>query len=469
MDMQSFEDPFGQKRESEDQQRQIFTVSRLNSEVRRLLESHFGNLWLVGEVSNFSAPSSGHWYFTLKDEQAQVRCAMFRGNNQRVRLAVNGRPNSQNMHGMQVLVRARLSLYEPRGDYQLIVEHLEAAGEGLLQQQFEALKQKLQHEGLFALERKKPLPKRVRKLGVITSPSGAAIKDVLSVLKRRDPSLEVIIYPAQVQGADAAGQLRQALATAIRRNEVDALLLTRGGGSLEDLWCFNDEALARDLAACPLPTISAVGHEVDFSICDFVADMRAATPSAAAELVSQDQQQLVRQLQQAEQQATRAMQQILQRQRTHLRHLRQRLQPLSPQQRLQMRAQQLDDWQQRAEQAMQRRLRQHQQQHEQLQHRLHRAQPGQSLPALRQRTEQLYNQGVRAITQQLNQALSRQHAAQQALDIVSPLQTLKRGYSITVNANGDIIRSATAFKPGDELRTRFAEGEIISEVRQVKP
>lgn len=469
MDMHSFDDPFAPNHGNHDEQRNIFTVSRLNSEVRRLLESHFGSIWLVGEISNFSAPSSGHWYFTLKDEQAQVKCAMFRGNNQRVRLAVNGRPNSQNMHGMQVLVRARLSLYEPRGDYQLIVEHLEAAGAGLLQQQFEALKQKLQHEGLFALERKKPLPKQIRKLGVITSPTGAAIKDVLSVLKRRDPSLEVIIYPAQVQGADAPAQLRHALATAIRRNEVDALLLTRGGGSLEDLWCFNDEALARDVAACPLPTISAVGHEVDFSICDFVADMRAATPSAAAELVSQDQQQLLRQIQLTEQHAVRAMQQVLQRQHTQLLHLRQRLQPLSPQQRLQMRAQQLDDWQQRAEQAMQRRLRQHQQQHEQLQHRLHRAQPGQSLPALRQRTEQLYNQGVRAITQHLNQALSRQHAAQQALDIVSPLQTLKRGYSITVNANGDIIRSATAFKPGDELRTRFAEGEIISEVRQVKP
>ncbi|TRW50304.1 exodeoxyribonuclease VII large subunit [Aliidiomarina halalkaliphila] len=449
---------------SQESTRNVLTVSALNRAVRRLLESNWSSIWLVGEISNFSAPGSGHWYFTLKDEQAQIRAAMFRGNNMRVRLPNNQRPGN----GMQVMVRARISLYEPRGDYQLIVDHLEPAGEGLLQQQYEALKRQLAAEGLFAPERKKPLPERIRTLGVITSPTGAAIRDVLSVLKRRDPNLRIIIYPAQVQGAEAATQLLRALATAQRRNEVDALLLTRGGGSLEDMWCFNDETLARAISVCPIPTISAVGHEIDFTIADFVADVRAPTPSAAAELVSQDQGEVKRHLALIDQRLQRAWQHQAQRQQVQLHHLRQRLQPLNPQQRLHSQAQQLDDLNQRAQRALQRALKHNKQrwfnaaEHVQKGHLLKQIQTQQGL----------HNQGMKQVRQallhQLQKANARFHACQQALGIVSPLNTLQRGYTITFAADGSIVRKAEALNQGDELRTRFAEGEVTSTVTAIK-
>ncbi|MFU8783482.1 exodeoxyribonuclease VII large subunit [Aliidiomarina sp.] len=440
-------------------QRQIFTVSRLNSAVRRLLEAQFGSLWLLGEISNFSAPGSGHWYFTLKDEQAQVRCAMFRGNNTRVRMRVG--------NGMQVLVRGRLSLYEPRGDYQLIIDSMEPAGEGLLQQQFDALKAKLHNEGLFASERKQPLPTPIRTLGVITSPTGAAIRDVLSVLQRRDPQLRVIVYPTQVQGAQAAAQIRQMLAVAIARNEVDALLLTRGGGSLEDMWCFNDEGLARDIAACPIPTISAVGHEVDFSIADFIADVRAATPSAAAELVSQDRSETMRYLAMLTQRLTRSQQQYQQQRMVQFQHLLQRLKPLSPQQRLESKSQQLDEYTQRLQRALTRNLNTTKQHQQQLQQRLWRENPQLQIQQLQTRIEQLRQQGLQALTVQLNRANARAAATHQALSIVSPLNTLERGYTISFAENGDIVRSAKQLNTGDMLRTRFAEGEVISKVERI--
>lgn len=443
--------------------RKVLTVSGLNRQVRQLLERQWGSLWLVGEISNFSAPGSGHWYFTLKDEQAQIRAAMFRGNNMRVRLPNGQRPGN----GMQVMVRAKISLYEPRGDYQLIVEHLEPAGEGLLQQQFEALKRQLTHEGLFAPERKKRLPERIRTLGVITSPTGAAIRDVLTVLRRRDPSLHVIIYPSQVQGADAAQQLRQALATAIRRNEVDTILLTRGGGSLEDMWCFNDENLARDIANCPIPTVSAVGHEIDFTIADFVADVRAPTPSAAAELVSQDQSESRRHLMLITARLARSAQQYLRQTQLRWQHAQQRLQPLSPQQRLQTQAQLLDELVRRAERAIQRSVAAQRQRVEQQQRSLDKGHLAKRVQELKLQQERLLQQGKRAIVNQLNQSNSRFRASQQALSLVSPLNTLSRGYTITFNQDGQIVRQATALQPGDTLRTRFAEGEVISTVKKI--
>ena len=227
----------------------IYSVSKLNNDIRLALEQQFGNVWLVGEVSNFAAPGSGHWYFTLKDDKAQIRCAMFRGNNQRAKI----RPQN----GVQVLVRARVTVYAPRGDYQLIVEHIEDAGQGLLQQQFEQLKVKLAAEGLFANERKRPLPTDIRRVGVVTSPTGAAIQDILAVMKRRDPNVEVIIYPSAVQGEAAIPQLKHMLHSAFVRNEVDVLIVSRGGGSIEDLWCFNDEGVARMLVDAPMPVIAA--------------------------------------------------------------------------------------------------------------------------------------------------------------------------------------------------------------------
>ena len=264
------------------------TVGQLNREARRLLESHFDYLWVEGEISNFAAPSSGHWYFSLKDSGAQVRCAMFRNRNQHMRV--------KPANGMAIRLRCRVSLYEGRGEFQLIVEHLEHAGAGALQAAFERLRDKLQAEGLFAAERKRALPEEVRTLGVITSATGAAIHDVLTVLRRRCPGMQVLLLPVAVQGEAAAGEIAAALARANRwqaagEAHFDALLVTRGGGSLEDLWAFNEEVVARAIAASALPVVSAVGHEVDISIADMVADQRAPTPSAAAELLSPDQRE----------------------------------------------------------------------------------------------------------------------------------------------------------------------------------
>ena len=266
---------------SEDpQRRDIFSVSRLNSEVRATLEGSFPLLWVQGVISNLASPRSGHLYFSLKDAHAQVRCALFRAKRQLLRFAP--------ANGNQVLARARVGFYEPRGEFQLIVEHLEPAGAGSAQREFEELKKRLQAEGLFDTERKRALPGFPRRLGVITSPSGAAIRDVLKVLRRRAPQLAVTIFPAQVQGKDAPEELLEALNIALQRADCDLLLLTRGGGSIEDLAAFNDERLARAICAAQIPVVSAVGHEIDFTIADFVADRRAPTPSAAAELISPD-------------------------------------------------------------------------------------------------------------------------------------------------------------------------------------
>ncbi|HKX58724.1 MAG TPA: exodeoxyribonuclease VII large subunit, partial [Steroidobacteraceae bacterium] len=255
-------------------------MSRLNREARALLETGLPSLWITGELSNLSRPASGHWYFSLKDEGAQVRCAMFRQRNLSVRVAPRD--------GMQVLLRARVGLYEARGEFQLVVDHLEEAGEGELRRRFEALKLKLAAEGLFDAARKRPLPRFPRRIGVVTSPTGAALRDVLHVLGRRFPSVPVLLYPVPVQGAGAAREIASMLAVADRRRDVDVLLLVRGGGSLEDLWAFNDEALARAIAGVGLPVISGIGHEIDFTIADFVADLRAPTPSAAAEIAVPD-------------------------------------------------------------------------------------------------------------------------------------------------------------------------------------
>ncbi|MEE4246289.1 MAG: exodeoxyribonuclease VII large subunit, partial [Kangiellaceae bacterium] len=269
-------------------QANYLTVSQLNAQVKTTLERGIGQVLLQGEISNFIAAGSGHWYFSLKDSQAQVKCTMWRGKNQRVRF------NPED--GLKVYVRAKVTLYEPRGDYQLAIDFMEPAGVGDLQLQFEQLKKKLQQQGLFDTENKQAIPDAPNKVGVITSASGAALHDVLTVMKRRFPLTEVIIYPTQVQGAQAHNQICQAINLANKRQEVDVLLLTRGGGSLEDLWCFNHESVANAIFQSQLPLVSAIGHEVDFTIADFVADQRAATPSAAAELVTPDQHQVVQKL-----------------------------------------------------------------------------------------------------------------------------------------------------------------------------
>src|SRR6516162_1533348 len=319
--------------------RDVYSVSRLNREVRVLLERGLGVLWVQGELSNFSEPASGHWYFSLKDRDAQLRCAMFRSKN----ALLGFTPRA----GQQVLVRGRISVYEARGEYQLIVEHLEEAGVGALRREFERLKTRLAAEGLFALERKRALPRFPRRIGVITSPSGAALHDILKILARRFPPAAVLLYPTAVQAAAAVPALAAALGVASARAECDVLILARGGGSLEDLWAFNDERVARAIHACALPVVCGVGHEIDFTIADFVADARAPTPSAAAELVVPDTQACLEALARTAQRLAAGMRRELRVWHTRLDAVGHRLSLAHPGVRLQQQMQRLDDLTQR--------------------------------------------------------------------------------------------------------------------------
>ncbi|MCX9567215.1 exodeoxyribonuclease VII large subunit [Vibrio cholerae] len=436
--------------------RNIYTVSRLNSEVRLLLENEMGIVWLVGEISNFSAPVSGHWYLTLKDSQAQVKCAMFKGNNR----LVNFKPQN----GQQVLVKARLSLYEPRGDYQIILESMQPEGDGRLQQQFEQLKMQLAAEGLFAQTRKKPLPENPRCVGIITSRTGAALHDILHVLKRREPNLPVVIYPTLVQGEEAAIQIAQAIGRANTRAECDVLIVGRGGGSLEDLWCFNHEIVARTIAASEIPIISAVGHEIDVTIADFVADVRAPTPSAAAELVSRDHRHKQQVLHQWQAKLASTMRHYLAQQETQFARLQHKLDKQHPQARLERQQQQLDELSLRLEQKMQQRLATQQQRRDRLSHKIELHSP---IHLIRQQRFNLIQQEQR-ITQSIQRYLiqSRHQLAllSEKLDAVSPLATLARGYSVTRTTQGELVRQSTQVKPGDTLVTQLMDGEILSTV-----
>lgn len=434
----------------------IFTVSRLNAEVRLLLENEMGIVWLIGEISNFSAPVSGHWYFTLKDSQAQVKCAMFRGNNRYVTF----KPKA----GQQVLVKARLSLYEPRGDYQIIVESMQPEGDGRLQQQFDELKMKLAAEGLFAQANKQALPEHPRCVGVITSKTGAVLFDILDVLKRRDPSLPVVIYPTLVQGEEAATQIAQAIGRANSRQECDVLIVGRGGGSQEDLWCFNHEVVARTIAASQIPIISAVGHEVDVTIADFVADMRAPTPSAAAELVSRDNSHKEQAYATRHQHLIRALHGYLQHQAHLLTTYQHRLDKQHPSHRLQRQSQQLDELTQRLEQAILRRLVRIQQRLDRIQYRLQLNSPTVHLTECQTRLQRAEYQLHHAMQHHLVQLRHQLALAAEKLDAVSPLSTLQRGYSITMTEQGQIVRQATDVQSGEQLITHLSDSKIYSQV-----
>lgn len=437
----------------------IYSVSRLNSEVRLTLELQFQTLWLQGEVSNFVAAASGHWYFSLKDSAAQVKCAMFK--------MANRNSSFRPQNGQQVLIRARISVYEPRGEYQLLAEFIETAGAGLLKQQFEQLKAQLQAEGLFDPERKKPLPAQVQRVGVITSPTGAAVRDIVTVLNRRAPGIEVIVYPSQVQGETAAAQLRNMLSSAIRRNEVDVLIIGRGGGSLEDLWCFNDEALCRAVAACPIPIVSAVGHEIDFALTDFVADMRAATPSAAAELVSPDQSHLLDRILQLKNRLLQAQRSRMQQVAPKLLNLSQRLLALHPKRRLQQQQQRLDELQLRLSASAKRAVQAAQQQQQYLDKSLRQLSPAKTLLAHTQHINQLERRLINA--QQLQLKQSKQQLAQLSsqLNTVSPLATLARGYSITFDEKQQVVISSSQLKAGDKVAIKLAEGGFDAEVTKL--
>ena len=434
----------------------IYSVSQLNQSVRLMLENQLGAVWLTGEISNFSQPVSGHWYLSLKDENAQVRCAMFRMKNMRV--------SFHPTNGMQVLVRANVSLYEPRGDYQLIIESMHLAGEGLVMQQFEALKLKLAAEGLFAQHLKKNLPHFSKAVGIITSKTGAALQDILHILQRRDPSLKIIIYPTAVQGKDAATDIAQMIELANQRQEVDVLIVGRGGGSLEDLWCFNEEMVARAIFHSHLPVISAVGHETDVTIADFVADVRAPTPSAAAELVSRNQTELLQQLQYRRQRLEIALDRLFAEKQQKLRHLSLRLHNQHPQAQLRIQQQLITQLSHRLQQTL----------------RHHWQKTAENLTALSMRLYknplplrlQQYEQQLAQLKVRLNSHMNLTLSLQQKqlahlcgkLDSLSPLRVLARGYSITQNQQNFTIRSMKDVNVGEQIKTRLPDGDIISQV-----
>jgi exodeoxyribonuclease VII large subunit len=389
------------------------TVSQLNLQVKTLLDASLPPQWIEGEISNFACPASGHWYFSLKDERAQIRCAMFRGNNSRI----NFTPES----GQQVLVRGKVSLYAPRGDYQLVVDHMEEAGVGALQRAFEQLKNKLLKEGLFEETHKKALPDIPTCVGVVTSDTGAAIRDILSVLERRFPLLNVIIYPTLVQGDKAAAQIAKAINTANDRQECDVLIVSRGGGSLEDLWPFNEEVVARAMFDCDIPIVAGVGHEVDFTICDFVADYRAPTPSAAAETISPDQEELLQTLDDYEESFVANIHDYVDDLSQQLDYLFQRLQQQHP-------------------------------------------------------VKQLENQHVllerlaRALSTAQSRLLENRQAQfselARALNAVSPLATLDRGYAVA-SKNNKILYKSSDLKLNDQLQLRLSKGEIHCSVDEI--
>ncbi|WP_368770416.1 exodeoxyribonuclease VII large subunit [Enterobacter cloacae] len=439
----------------------IYTVSRLNQTVRLLLEQEMGQVWISGEISNFTQPASGHWYFTLKDDTAQVRCAMFRNSNRRVTF----RPQ----HGQQVLVRANITLYEPRGDYQIIVESMQPAGEGLLQQKYEQLKAALSQEGLFDPQYKKPLPSPAHCVGVITSKTGAALHDILHVLKRRDPSLPVIIYPTAVQGDDAPGQIVRAIELANARQECDVLIVGRGGGSLEDLWSFNDERVARAIFASAIPIVSAVGHETDVTIADFVADLRAPTPSAAAEVVSRNQLELLRQIQNGQQRLEMAMDYFLANRTRRFTQLHHRLQQQHPQLRLARQQTVLERLRQRMNFALDNQLKRAMSRQQRVTQRLNQQNPQPKIYRAQTRIQQLEYRLAETVRARLSTTRERFGNAVTHLEAVSPLSTLARGYSVTTATDGKVLKQTKQVKAGDVLTTRLSDGWVESEVKAITP
>ena len=438
---------------SQEEDKRPLTVTELNSRSRRMLETHFGNVHVTGELSTLARPGSGHWYFTLKDASAQIRCAMFKNRNRALRF--------KPAEGMQVLLRGRVSLYEGRGDYQLIAEHMEEAGAGALQRAFEELKQKLAAEGLFDSARKRPVPALPEHIGVITSPTGAAIRDILAVLKRRFPAIPITVIPSAVQGQEAAAQLVSALELANRSQAFDVLIVARGGGSLEDLWPFNEEKVARAIAASKIPIVSAVGHEVDFTIADFVADYRAPTPSAAAEVLSPDRREWLDRLTLLH----RKMEALT---RHRLQIAAQSLDSLSlrmrhPGERLREHGQRLDDLNIRLQQAMTISLQKAHSRLQQDQSRLLQQSPDRLMEQLKLQVCHLDKRIQTLMTHTLERQNSHLQQLSGQLHTVSPLATLSRGYSIT-QKEGDIIQNASQLEPGDEISTRFHKGSASCRV-----
>jgi exodeoxyribonuclease VII large subunit len=420
--------------------REILSVSALNREARRVLEGSFGRIWVEGEISNLARPSSGHLYWSLKDARAQVRCAMFRS-------AHRGR-SVDPQDGMQVVVRGRISLYEPRGDYQLIVDQIEDAGEGALQRRFEALKRKLAAEGLFDPERKRELPRIPQRIGVVTSPTGAAIRDVLISLRRRFPAAHVLLYPTSVQGDKAAGEIVAALERASQRAECNLLILTRGGGSLEDLWPFNEEAVARAVRATSIPIIVGVGHETDFTIAEFAADLRAPTPSQAAEFAVPQQSDYLARTQAVEAMLERILLRRLRDEQRKLDVLEHRLARTHPGVILQTNRDRLAA----------------------LEHRLQRAHPGNIVVATRQQIDERRLRLQQAIARLITDLNGRARLVERALTALSPLATLERGYAIVSRKDDStLVTDSGMVSPGSPIDVRLAQGELTATVDSTRP
>lgn len=433
------------------------TVSQLNRQVKQLLETQYPSVPVKGEISTLSRPASGHIYFTLKDAQAQIRCAMFRGQLTKSRY--------QPKQGDEVIVYGRLSLYEGRGDYQLIVSQMQPQGEGALQAAFFALKNRLAAEGLFDPELKRPLPEQIQKVGVVTSATGAALQDILSVLNRRYPAMAVILYPALVQGGEGAASIVSAIQTANRRAEVDVLIVGRGGGSLEDLWCFNTEEVARAIYDSDLTVVSAVGHEVDVSISDFVADVRAATPSAAAELISPDQYERAQLLDSIEKRLNSSLNRHFDAQKQRLLSLVSRLK--SPAESVQLWQAQESKLRQRLQVAITRNLTWQQNQLQVLRQRLLQNSPKNRLDADKLSLSNLSDRMILLTQQNLANRRTALQTNVAKLNVLSPLSTLERGYSITRNINEQVVTSVEQVTTTDELEILLKDGRVTTKVHSI--
>ncbi len=434
----------------------VYRPAELNREVRLHIEAGFPRLWLSGEISNLARPPSGHMYFTLKDDRAQIRCALFRGNA----AGVGFRPEN----GTEVLVRGRLSLYEPRGDYQLIADAMLEGGAGALSQAFEALKKKLDDEGLFDEAHKKPLPKWPERISVVTSPSGAAIRDILETLDKRWPGAKVRIYPSQVQGEAAPGELIRALKAAERHQFGDVIILARGGGSLEDLWAFNDEQLARTIHALNTPVVCGVGHETDFTIADFVADVRAPTPTAAAVAATPDGPALRLQLGRLDQQLSRAMDQGLQQRMQTLDFAERRLAQRHPKRRLDELDKRNVELSRRAAAAISRRIDSQDRLLNACVSRLATCHPKRRIEQLERETRGFRIRLDRAAHNQVNQHAQRLGASLRALNAVSPLAVLERGYAVVRDPDGRALTAPEELQKGSPINILMDEFEVDAEV-----
>jgi exodeoxyribonuclease VII large subunit len=437
-------------------QAQVISVSELNRRVRAAIEQHLPLAWVAGEISNLRRYDSGHWYFTLKDASAQVDCVMFRHKAQ----FVDWQPDN----GMQVEVRAAATVYEARGKYQLNVEVMRRAGLGALYEAFEKLKAKLDEEGMFAEERKREIPAFPRAIGVVTSPQAAALRDVLTTLKRRMPFIPVVIYPTPVQGDGASVKIMQAIATASARAEqdqCDVLIVCRGGGSIEDLWSFNEEVVARAIQACAIPVVTGVGHETDFTIADFVADARAPTPTAAAELVSPDRNELREQVGQLQRSLARSARRLLEDRMQKLDFLARRL--THPGERLRERGQHLTHLANRLQGVFRHQAERRAWALGSMAQRLHNGRP--DVPAREREVQQAARGLSEAMRRHLERIQSRLARAEAHVSALNPLLVLERGYSIAETTDGTIVRDADTLKTGDLLKVSFARGQVAAEVK----